>query len=48
VPVIFGVLATENEAQVVARAGDDETNKGFEAIITGVEMATLLRQLPGA
>lgn len=48
VPVIFGVLATENEAQVVARAGDDETNKGFEAVVTAVEMATLLRLLPGA
>lgn len=48
VPVIFGVLATENEDQVVARAGDDDTNKGFEAVITAVEMVTLLRQLPGA
>lgn len=48
VPVIFGVLATENEAQVVARAGDDETNKGFEAVVTAVEMATLLRALPGS
>jgi len=47
VPVIFGVLATETEEQVVARAGDDDTNKGFEAVITAVEMATLLAKLPG-
>lgn len=48
VPVIFGVLTTENEAQVLARAGDDDTNKGFEAVVTAVETATLLAQLPGA
>lgn len=46
VPVIFGVLTTENEAQVLARAGDDDTNKGFEAVVTAVEMATLLANLP--
>ncbi len=48
VPVIFGVLTTENEDQVLARAGDDESNKGFEAVVTAVEMATLLRVLPRA
>ena len=48
VPVIFGVLTTENEDQVLARAGDDDTNKGFEAVVTAVEMATLLAQLPQA
>jgi len=48
VPVIFGVLTTENEDQVIARAGDDDTNKGFEAVVTAVEMATLLTKLPGA
>lgn len=46
VPVIFGVLATENEDQVLARTADDNTNKGFEAVITAVEMATLLANLP--
>ena len=48
VPVILGVLATENEAQVLARSAGDDTNKGFEAVLTAVEMATLLRQLPAA
>jgi 6,7-dimethyl-8-ribityllumazine synthase len=47
VPVIFGVVTTENEAQVLARAGDDDTNKGFESVVTAVEMATLLANLPG-
>lgn len=41
-PIIFGVLTTENEAQVMARSADDDTNKGFEAVVTAVEMATLL------
>ena len=48
VPVIFGVLTAENEEQVLARAGDDDTNTGFEAVITAAEMATLLRKLPGS
>lgn len=48
VPVIFGVLATENEDQVLARSADDDTNKGFESVVTAVEMATLLANLPGA
>lgn len=46
VPIIFGVLTTENEDQVLARAGDDDTNKGFEAVVTAVEMATLFAKLP--
>jgi len=46
VPVIFGARTTENEDQVLARAGDDDTNKGFEAVVTAVEMATLLAKLP--
>lgn len=48
VPCIFGVLTTENEEQVMARAGDGPSNKGFEAVVTAVEMVTLLGQLPGA
>ncbi|MEM7092441.1 MAG: 6,7-dimethyl-8-ribityllumazine synthase [Actinomycetota bacterium] len=48
VPVIFGVMTTETEEQVMERSGDGESNKGFEAVTTAVEMATLLRQLPGA
>jgi len=48
VPVIFGLITTETEEQALARAGDDHTNKGFEGVVTAVEMATLLRQLPSA
>ena len=46
VPVIFGVLTTENVEQAIERAGTKAGNKGFESAITAIEMADLLRQLP--
>jgi len=46
VPVIFGVLTTENVEQAVERAGTKAGNKGFESAMTAIEMADLLRQLP--
>jgi 6,7-dimethyl-8-ribityllumazine synthase len=48
VPVIFGVLTTDNLEQAMARAGDGTDNKGFEAALTAIEMVDLLRQLPKA
>lgn len=47
-PVIFGVITCDTEDQALARSGDEPTNRGFEAVVTAVEMVTLLRQLPGA
>ena len=47
VPVIFGVLTTNDEQQALDRAGGSAGNKGDEAARTAVEMVTLLRQLPG-
>jgi len=44
VPVIFGVLTTDNLEQALARSGDDD-NKGAESARTAVEMAALLRQI---
>jgi len=46
VPVIFGVLTTENVEQAIERAGTKAGNKGFESAMTVIEMADLLRQLP--
>ena len=46
VPVAFGVLTTETLDQALERAGAKLGNKGFEAAITAIEMADLLRQLP--
>jgi 6,7-dimethyl-8-ribityllumazine synthase len=47
VPVVFGVLTTNDEQQALDRAGGSAGNKGDEAARTAVEMVTLLRQLPG-
>jgi 6,7-dimethyl-8-ribityllumazine synthase len=44
-PVIFGVLTTENIEQAIERAGTKAGNKGFEAARTAIEMASLLRRL---
>ncbi len=48
VPVIFGVLTTNDEAQALARAGGADGDKGAEAARTAVEMVQLLRALPPA
>ena len=39
VPVIFGVLTTDNWEQAAARAGGAAGNKGFDAAMTAIEMA---------
>jgi 6,7-dimethyl-8-ribityllumazine synthase len=44
-PVVFGVLTTENLQQALERAGGAVGNKGTEAAATGIEMANLLRSL---
>ncbi len=46
VPVIFEVLATENLEQAEARAGGAHGNKGWEAGLAALEMASLLDVLP--
>jgi 6,7-dimethyl-8-ribityllumazine synthase len=45
IPVAFGVLTTENEAQAVARSGPGAANKGAEALVAAVALARLLRAL---
>lgn len=45
VPVIFGVLTTDNIEQAVERAGSKAGNKGFEAVTTAIEMINLIKQL---
>ena len=47
VPVIFGVLTTEDEAQAKARTGGAHGHKGEEAAHAALEMITLFRRLPG-
>ena len=45
VPVAFGVLTTDTIEQAVERAGTKGGNKGFEAALSAIEMAKLLRQM---
>ena len=45
VPCIFGVLTTDDTAQALERAGGKMGNKGYEAALAAVQMATLLRAL---
>ena len=45
VPMAFGVLTTDTEAQAAARAGGGPDNKGFEAAAAAIEMARLFREL---
>jgi 6,7-dimethyl-8-ribityllumazine synthase len=46
VPVVFGVLTTDTLDQALERSRPDETNKGREAALTGIEMVRLLRSGP--
>jgi 6,7-dimethyl-8-ribityllumazine synthase len=46
VPVVFGVLTTDDEAQAAARADPERLDKGGDAASTALEMVDLLRQLP--
>jgi 6,7-dimethyl-8-ribityllumazine synthase len=46
VPVVFGVLTTDTLQQAFERSEPDETNKGREAALTGIEMVRLLRSGP--
>ncbi len=48
VPVAFGVLTTTTEAQAVERSRPGPENKGREAALAAVEMATLLGRIPPA
>ena len=45
IPVLFGVLTTENLEQAVARSGSGSSNKGRETTLAAIEMATLYKKL---
>lgn len=45
VPTIFGVLTTDNLQQAIERAGSKSGNKGFDAAISAMEMASLMKKL---
>ena len=45
IPIAFGVLTTNNLEQALERAGTKMENKGFEAALTAIEMASLNRKI---
>jgi len=45
IPVMFGVLTTENIEQAIERAGTKAGNKGFDCAMAAIEMVNLLREL---
>ncbi|MBR6769985.1 MAG: 6,7-dimethyl-8-ribityllumazine synthase [Lachnospiraceae bacterium] len=44
-PVLFGVITTENIEQAIARAGSKAGNKGYDCAISAIEMVNLMEQL---
>ena len=45
VPVLFGIVTTENIEQAIARAGSKAGNKGYDCALSAIEMVNLARQL---
>ena len=45
IPIAFGLLTTLTDEQAVARSSDSPDNKGREAALAAVEMATLFRDI---
>ena len=45
VPVMFGVVTTENIEQAIERAGTKAGNKGYDCAMGALEMIDLMKQL---
>ncbi len=45
IPVMFGVLTTENIEQAVERAGTKAGNKGYDCALSALEMISLMKQI---
>lgn len=45
IPVMFGVVTTENTEQAISRAGGKSGNKGWDCAMAALEMASLLPQI---
>ncbi len=45
IPVLFGVLTTDNLEQAIERAGAKSGNKGWETALAALEMINLYKQL---
>lgn len=45
IPVMFGVLTTENIEQAIERAGTKAGNKGYDCALGAIEMINLMREI---
>lgn len=45
IPVMFGILTTENIEQAIERAGTKAGNKGYDCALGAIEMVNLLREI---
>ena len=45
IPVMFGVVTTENIEQAIERAGTKAGNKGYDCALGAIEMINLVRQI---
>ena len=45
VPVLFGVLTTDNIEQAIERAGTKAGNKGYDCALSAIEMVNLMKNL---
>lgn len=45
IPVMFGVLTTENIEQAIERAGTKAGNKGYDCAMGAIEMVNLIREI---
>lgn len=45
IPVMFGVIATENIEQAIERSGSKAGNKGYECALGAIEMVNVMKQI---
>lgn len=45
IPVMFGVLTTENIEQAIERAGSKAGNKGYDCAVSAIEMVNLIKEM---
>lgn len=47
IPVMFGVVTTENIEQAIERAGTKAGNKGYDCALGAIEMVNLIQEIEG-
>ena len=45
IPVLFGVVTTENIEQAIERAGTKAGNKGYDCALSAIEMVQLIKEV---